>query len=343
MTQRRQLQDRLVRLGESGEIIRSMKNLAFMETRKLTRLIEHQRGVVAQIDAVAADFLAFFPHTLPPAASSHRAYLVIGSRRGFCGDFNERLVARLRQEVADSSASGVTIIGVGHKLCRRLQPGLDLAVGIDGADVAEEIASVLAAIVDQLDAQRKLHDTLHLNVLYQSPASHEPSVLEMLPPFEAHRGGPQKYPNAPLLNLSPRTFLLELGGQYLFAALHTVLFGPHGLPIEVQIRTADMDRVAESGIAAHWLYKLDGRHEEARHQRLVEQHHDRADEQCRECQQAEDRRHEDAPDRKRHAHQGHALAARLQDRRDVVKTAHHEREDDHAKRCQHKEDAPDDA
>jgi F-type H+-transporting ATPase subunit gamma len=224
VTQHRILEDRLASLSDSGEIIRSMKNLAFMETRKLTRLIEHQRGVVAQIDAVAADFLAFFPHTLPPAASSHRAYLVIGSRRGFCGDFNERLVARLRQEVADSSASGVTIIGVGHKLCRRLQPGLDLAVGIDGADVAEEIASVLAAIVDQLDAQRKLHDTLHLNVLYQSPASHEPSVLEMLPPFEAHRGGPRKYPNAPLLNLSPRTFLLELGGQYLFAALHTVLF-----------------------------------------------------------------------------------------------------------------------
>jgi guanosine-3',5'-bis(diphosphate) 3'-pyrophosphohydrolase len=50
-----------------------------------------------------------------------------------------------------------------------------------------------------------------------------------------------------------------------YQSLHTTIFGPGGQLFEVQIRTQEMHRTAEYGIAAHWLYKRDGTPDELDH------------------------------------------------------------------------------
>lgn len=226
MTQRRQLLKRADGLRESGEIIRGLKNLAYMETRKLNRLVEQQRGVAARIVEIATDLLSFHPELRTADMPVHPVFLVVGSRRGFCGDFNERLIAELDQLSAPGTLHGVanaTIITVGRKLGVRLQQKSRPAVPIEGADVAEEIPLVLSAIVGALDEQRRQHGGLALQALYHPAEVEDLHLVRLLPPFQRNGNPAQRHPCAPAINLSPEQLLLEMGEQYLFAGLQAIL------------------------------------------------------------------------------------------------------------------------
>ena len=212
MSRRRELDLRLRKLGEIGEIMRSMKNLALMETRKLARSLDAQRESVRLVEAVAADFLRFHPRFAAQPAAGPRALLVVGSERGFCGDFNEELLAAL-------APGDAPLLAVGGKLGARLDKHPALAAQFDGPAVAEDVAAVLNRLAPAIG---RLRQGGGLDVLHQRAGSPMPSRKRLLPPFTQAPPGPAAGLHAPLLHLAPERFYAELLRHYLFAALQEI-------------------------------------------------------------------------------------------------------------------------
>jgi F-type H+-transporting ATPase subunit gamma len=227
MSSRRELRQRLSGLYESREILNAMKNLAQMETLKLARHGDTQRRVIELIERAAADFLGFYGDLL----SAERevgllpVYLLIGSERGFCGDFNAALLKALQAELsATADPAAVRWIVVGQRLLNRLPEDSRLLAKLDGANVTEEVPTVLQALIDLLNTLPTPLAALRLTVLHQSTVSDEVVRLPLLPPLRHVSATPKRFPHPPLLNLSPPDFFAELVDQYLFAVLHEILY-----------------------------------------------------------------------------------------------------------------------
>lgn len=223
MTRRQDLEHHRHSLGEIREIMNSMKTLAYMETRKLARFLDAQRAVVTSIEEVAADFLGFHPETLPEADEATRVYLLIGTERGFCGDFNQSLVRHLESTLETQPVGNPVLIAVGRKLYALLENDAGVAALIDGPSVVEEVTVVLNRMVHELSSLQERHGVLAVYGLYHG--GNDGIVMQkLLPPFQHYLHQPPHFPHPPVLNLSPAEFLIDLTDHYLFAALHEMLY-----------------------------------------------------------------------------------------------------------------------
>jgi F-type H+-transporting ATPase subunit gamma len=222
MTRRREVERHRASLVEIGEIMGSMKTLAYMEKRKLARFLPAQTAVVRSIEEAAADFLAFHPGTLPRAADEPPVFLLIGSERGFCGDFNRPLLDALAAATAGSANAAPRLLLVGQKLQALLMDDGRVAGCIAGANVAEEVPDVLQQLVAELVRLQASLGRLSLVAVYHGPES--VVVDKLLPPFRRLLEVEPPGGHAPLLQLSAQDFLLALTEQYVFAALHHMLY-----------------------------------------------------------------------------------------------------------------------
>jgi F-type H+-transporting ATPase subunit gamma len=224
MTRRRELQQHRQTLGEIRDIMNSMKTLAYIESRKLGRFLDAQRAVVAHIETMAADFLGFYPKALPRTEEATPICLLLGSERGFCGDFNETLLRQLESHVRECSIDTPRLIVTGNKLGNQLQGDPRVVACIDGANVVEEAEKTLSLIINTLTELQAKEGAASLTVLYHDPDKEQIVTTEVLPPFEQYRDTAPRFPHPPVLNLPPTAFLAELIDHYLFAALHEIIY-----------------------------------------------------------------------------------------------------------------------
>lgn len=222
MTQRKALERKRHSLAEIGEIMNSMKTLAYMETRKLARFLGAQQACVRSIEQVAADLLDSHPEILPADSTSEHVVLVIGSERGFCGDFNQRVQqAAATSQPANSATAGLVV--VGRKLHTLLEDDSRVAARVAGASTAEEIGSIVGQVVQELTTLHETRQHWSLHVICHGGEGRI-STQQLLPAFSDAQLQAAHFPFPPVLQLAPRDFLLELTGQYLFAALHALLY-----------------------------------------------------------------------------------------------------------------------
>lgn len=243
MTRRRDIEKHRRSLDEIHDIMNAMKNLSFMETRKISGFLDVQHSVVKHIETVAADFLGFYPDTLVETTDTavddvFEVYLLIGTERGFCGDFNHALLRHFETMPITHDMDKLQLICVGHKLETLLENDEREIIFIDGASVAEEVGNVLDQIVKQLAAIQEHSGSLNLYVLYHND-EHQLINQQLLPPFQnlLNHQPPQSF--APELNLEPREFLLDLSYHYLFVILYEILYT--SLMAESQQRVMHLD------------------------------------------------------------------------------------------------------
>jgi F-type H+-transporting ATPase subunit gamma len=226
VSKRHDIEDHIRTLGEISEIMGAMNNLAVMEIHKLTRLLSAQQRVVTSMETAAKDFLAFYPEALPRDRGGTPLYLVIGSERGFCGDYNARVLAGFERHLPTVNDKEPMVVAVGRKLSSRMAGDPRLVAAIDGPTVSEEIQGVLVALMQRIQELRRGQQdnrTLVITVVHRG-AGPDGITIQPLRPFETVPRVETCGATDPLLTLPPRVFVAELVDLYLFAILHEIFY-----------------------------------------------------------------------------------------------------------------------
>lgn len=240
MSKRLLIKKHLESLDDIHSVMAAMKNIAVTETHKLAHMVAYQSRVQASVAAACNDFLAHFPRFgSSELHSAKRLLVVIGSQRGFCGDFNEALLAAVRREWEAQDATATVLIG--RRLASKVGSDPRVVATLDGPNVVEEIQTVLLHLMDVLSGiqtNQKSDEWLDIHLLLNQEDSHQVVLKSVYPTGSTQVDqAPSGYP--PYLHGSPATFYKDLLHHYLSTQLNDAFYG--SLMTENRRRLQHMD------------------------------------------------------------------------------------------------------
>lgn len=219
MSRRSELKRRIHTLGEIKSILGAMKSLSIIEMNKVTRYLGAQTEFAAAIEEALGDFESFFGTAVRPMGGETRIFVLIGSERGFCGGFNEAVLAAFEEAAAQEGSPPKAIV-VGRKLASKLEGDPRVTGILDGPSAAEEIAGAIAELARCLARFPSARWTL----IHHRNEESNGQVLLVDPftprPRASARGG--AFP--PLLNVAPERLHGSLLEQYLFSILYRAFY-----------------------------------------------------------------------------------------------------------------------
>lgn len=252
MTKRSAIKNHIASLGEIGDIINAMKNLSLMEISKATKFLDTQKKAVDTIRNAAIDFFAFHPQLATPLfMAPPLVYILIGSERGFCGNFNEKIIKQWKNTVKEQKIAAPKILLVGNKLAAKIPTTTPNIENIGGPNAVEEIQAVILTLIKKLeDITRKSETPINPAnwVIISNEETRTGIQSKVVQPFVTLRqdkAPPFTVP--PLLYMNPYQFLTELMENYLSAVLSQLFY--ESFIIEHQERLKHMES------ASDWIKK----------------------------------------------------------------------------------------
>jgi len=238
MSKRHEIKSRIATLSEIKGILNAMKNLALLEIRKLDIFLTTQQRVVSSIETASQDFLAFYSEPKLLSETFHQLWIVIGSERGFCGDFNKTLHQFVQSHPQRENR---LLMVVGNRLCVKFQDDRHVVSFLDGHSVTEEIHTTLLHLTEalnQLHQQFQLEKIESISAVYYDDETYTVKLKQLIPLAKPQKRTAFSYP--PMLNLEPSQFWTQLTDHFLYAALHEVFYT--SLMVENKMRLEHMEK-----------------------------------------------------------------------------------------------------